>query len=113
MNHEWYVGRGKARSGITLKPADRGALRYHCRPGVELLFLTDLWVPSAARRRGYGHMLMLGATEWAKGAGVDLWLYCSPHDGGPGVKVLAQFYAQYGFKRVAYRSPDYEMILRC
>lgn len=107
------MGRGKARSSVALAVPDAEALRCHRRPGVELLFLTELWVPSHARRRGYGHALMLGATQWAKSAGADLWLYCSPYDAGPGVPVLAAFYAQYGFKRVAYRSPDYEMILRC
>jgi GNAT superfamily N-acetyltransferase len=116
--HEWEVGRGKARSSVILIRPNQDVLASVGRRGVGLLFLTDLWVPTHARRRGHAHALLEAVTSWADSADTDLWLYCSPH--GPGaphhrldIAGLAKLYEDHGFAQVNPESPDYEMVRRC
>lgn len=112
--HTWHVGRGKAQSTVMLLEPPADAVAEHARPSVPLLFLSELWVPPHARRRGYAHQLMQGAVDWADANKTDLWLYCAPHGVHPrcDVTALADLYNQYGFVRVALNSPDYEMLRR-
>lgn len=113
--HQWYVGRGKARSTVMLCAADVLAVEAYSRPGVPLLFLTELWVPAHARGQGYAHSLLLAATSWADAAKTDLWLYIAPFGVEPraDANALMRLYRKYGFKhKRSVSSPDTEMVRR-
>lgn len=112
--HRWYAGPPRARGSVLLAACDAATLQAHSRPDTELLFLTELWVPPNGRGRGYAHALLSAATEWATKEHVDLWLYCAPHGPEPRLteKQLQALYRSYGFRRVARRSPDIEMLRR-
>jgi GNAT superfamily N-acetyltransferase len=87
----------------------------HGRPGVPMLFLTELWVPLHARGKGHAQSLLLAATEWADAARTDLWLYTAAYGDAPRLenKALAALYRRYGFvHKRSLQSPDYEMVRR-
>lgn len=109
--HLWHVGRGKARSQVMLLEYPHGDT--YTRPGVPMLFLSELWVPPHARGRGYASTLLTAATDWADETNTDLWLYIAPNGPEPRLNTaqLEALYHRHGF-RTERRRPDVEMVRR-
>lgn len=112
--HTWHVDKGRCRASVHLAEPDVSVSAAFQRRGAPLMFLTELWVPPHVRGAGAARALLKGATDWAEGAGVDLWLYIAPHGPEPRAPhaALARLYRAYGFRRVSPRSADYEMLRR-
>lgn len=109
----WAAGAGRSRSTVHVTDPDPQALAAYKRRGKPLVFLTELWVPAAARRQGMATQLIRLACDWADITKTDMWLYCSPYGRGQRMTVeeLADFYARFGFKIVS-SVPDVEMVRR-
>lgn len=107
----WEVGRGRALSRVMLLEYPHGDT--YTRPGVPMLFLSELWVPPHARGRGYAHTLLKAATDWADETNTDLWLYIAPNGPEPRLSIfqLQHLYRQYEFVTQRTR-PDVEMVRR-
>lgn len=109
--HTWRCGRT---GSVMLLRCPPGVETEHARPGVPLLFLSELEVAPRERGRGYGGVLLKACTDWAQSAKTDLWLYVAPNGPLPRLSrtQLAELYGRHGFRRVAPGSPDIEMVWR-
>lgn len=121
----WTVGAGGFIGEVTVRPVtDPDVLRAVQRPGVPLLFLTELFVHPMRRGRGWSHALLQAAIQHAAAEGADLWLYASPYGSKraghrsvhrPTTEELEALYSRHGFRPVPYARTNYqhEMVLRC